>query len=241
MSAWLDPLRAVLDVSPATFFFRNDDAGLRDELLRRLLDVFDRHGAPIDLAVIPCALGAELAAELRSRDDLVGVHQHGFAHVNHEPVGRKAEFGSSRDEAQQRHDIERGRSLLAELLGDAPEPIFTPPWNRCTDATAHALAVLGFRVLSRESRAAELDAAGLQELPVHVDWFAHRKGVRLTRAELGDRLAAATAGGGPVGVMLHHAVMDADDRRGVDELLGLLAARARLVNMAALVEMPLRL
>jgi peptidoglycan/xylan/chitin deacetylase (PgdA/CDA1 family) len=238
MSAWLDPLRAALDVSPAAFFFRNDDAGWRDDLLRDLLDVFDRHAAPIDLAVIPCALGAELAAELRSRGHLVGVHQHGLAHVNHEPVGRKAEFGSSRDETQQHRDIELGRLLLAELLGAAPDPIFTPPWNRCTDATVRALAALRFRVLSRESRAAALDAAGLQELPVHVDWFAHRKGVRVTRGELGERLAAAATGGGAVGVMLHHAIMDADDRRGVDELLGVVATRARLVGMAALVEVP---
>jgi len=238
VSAWLEPLRAALDASPATFFFRDDDAGWRDDRLRRLLDVFDRHAAPIDLAVIPCALGAELAAELRSRGELVGVHQHGFAHVDHERAGRKCEFGASRDEAQQRGDIERGRVLLADALGDTVDPIFTPPWNRCTDATARALAATGFRVLSRESRAAELDAAGLHELPVHVDWFAHRNRVRLTRDELGRRLAAAATGGGPVGVMLHHAITDTSERAGVDQLLAVLARRARLVNMAALVEVP---
>ena len=63
------------------------------------------------------------------------VHQHGLAHVNHEPDGRKFEFGPSRTHEEQRADIEAGRRLLAERLGDAVEPIFTPPWNRCTRDT----------------------------------------------------------------------------------------------------------
>jgi hypothetical protein len=35
--------------------------------------------------------------------------------------------------------------------------------------------------------------------------------------------------------MLHHAVMDVDDRRGVDELLSVLTRDARLARMAQLV------
>ena len=236
MSAWLEPLRAALDESPATFFFRDDDAGWRDDRLRRLLAVFDRREAPIDLAVIPCALGQGLAAELRARRATTGLHQHGLAHANHEPEGRKCEFGPSRSEAEQRRDVERGRRILEQLLEGQLDPIFTPPWNRCTPATGCALAAAGLRVLSRESRAPALGVDSLDELPVHVDWFAHRKGVRLTRAELGERLAAEVRSGGPVGVMLHHAVMDADDRRAVDELLDVLTRDARLVRMAELVE-----
>lgn len=238
MSAWLDPLRAALEESPATFFFRDDDAGWDDDRLRRLLDVFDRHAAPLDLAVIPCALGERLAAELRARLGTTGLHQHGFAHRNHEPEGRKCEFGPSRTEAEQRRDVLRGRLLLEGLLGGPIDPIFTPPWNRCTPATARALAAAGLRVLSRESRAPALGVDGVDELPVHVDWFGRRKGVRLTREELGGRLAAEARAGGPVGVMLHHAVMDGDERRGVDELLGVLTRGARLARMTELVGVP---
>jgi peptidoglycan/xylan/chitin deacetylase (PgdA/CDA1 family) len=238
MTAWLDPLRAALDESPATFFFRDDDAGWRDDRLRRLLDVFDRRVAPVDLAVIPCALGQGLATELRARRGTTGLHQHGFAHVNHEPEGRKCEFGPSRGEAEQRRDVERGRLLLEQLLEGPLDPIFTPPWNRCTQTTGRALAAAGLRVLSRESRTPALGVDGLDELPVHVDWFAHRNGVRLSPDELGERLAAEARGGGPVGVMLHHAFMHADDRRRVHELLGVLARDARLVRMRELVEVP---
>ena len=115
MSAWLDPVRDALDEAarPVTLFFRDDDAGWRDDRLRRLLEIFDRFSTPIDLAVIPCALGDSLARELRRRREsspvLTGVHQHGLAHANHEPAGRKCEFGGARDEGVQRRDIEAGR------------------------------------------------------------------------------------------------------------------------------------
>jgi hypothetical protein len=236
VTAWLDPLSAALDETSATFFFRDDDAGWRDDRLRLLLGVFDRHAAPLDLAVIPCFLGPHLARELRSRLGTAGLHQHGFAHANHEAKGRKCEFGPSRGEPEQRRSIERGRSLLEQLLEGPVDPIFTPPWNRCTVATGRALVAAGFRVLSRESRAPALGLKGLDELPVHVDWFAHRRGVRLTPAELGQLLAAEGRSGRPVGVMLHHAVMDGDDLRRLDELLGVLVRGARLVRMRELAE-----
>jgi hypothetical protein len=238
---WLAPVETALSEAPTpvTFFFRDDDAGWRDDRLRRLLEVFDSFSAPIDLAVIPCALGDSLARELRTRRSapvLTGLHQHGFAHANHEPAGRKCEFGAARDEAAQRRDIEDGRRRLEDLV-DAPlDPIFTPPWNRCTAATGRALVSVGVRVLSRESRAPALAVRGLAELPVHIDWFARRKGVRLTRAELAAAIVDEVRGGAPVGIMLHHAVMDGVERDGVAELLALLTERARLTRMIDVID-----
>jgi peptidoglycan/xylan/chitin deacetylase (PgdA/CDA1 family) len=235
MRGWLDPLRSALDVAPAPVpvFFRDDDAGWRDDRLLALLDVFDRHGVPVDVAAIPAALSRGLAAELLARG--ARVHQHGWAHVDHEPAGRRCEFGPSRPRAAQLEDIAAGAARLEELLGPHVEPIFTPPWNRCTEVTAECLAELGFACLSRESRAAELD--GIAELPVHVDWFAHRRGARLARPELGARLAAQASEGGPLGVMLHHAVMDVDELAALDELVALVAAHdaARFVPMTDIV------
>jgi peptidoglycan/xylan/chitin deacetylase (PgdA/CDA1 family) len=232
MSAWLDPLRAALDATPGTvtFFFRDDDAGWRDDRLRRLLEVFDRREMPIDLAVIPCALGRTLARELGGRR----LHQHGYAHVNHEPSGRSCEFGPARAEPAQRADIESGRRRLEALLETTVDPIFTPPWNRCTPETGRALLACGLRILSRESRAPALGVRRLAELPVHIDWFARRKGTRLTRAELGHAIAREALGGGPVGIMLHHAVMDGDERGAVAELLEVVAGRARVSPMLEL-------
>jgi hypothetical protein len=215
--------------APVEVFLRDDDAGWSDERLLALLDLIGERSLPVDLAVIPRALNAELAAELRARP--VGLHQHGLAHVNHEPDGvRKHEFGPSRSFDRQRSDIAEGQRLLARLLDGRVAPIFTPPWNRCTADTGRCLAELGFAVLSRESRAEPLGVPGLRELPVHLDW------VRLSPEELDARAAAVIASGGPVGVMFHHAEMGARERSRATALLDLLAnhPQARVQNMAEL-------
>ena len=241
--SWLRPVADALDAAaaPVPLFIRDDDAGWGDARLLALLDLLAARELPVDLAVIPCELDAGLARELVARED-VGLHQHGYAHVNHEREGRKCEFGPSRAAAAQLADIEAGRARLADLLGDRVDPIFTPPWNRCTADTGHAVLAAGLRVLSREARAAPLGIAGLAELPVHVDWFAHRHGTRLAPDELGARLGAAIAAGGPVGLMLHHALMDDGELRRADELLRLLAGHeaarpARMIELASVVRL----
>jgi hypothetical protein len=224
----LDVVRAALDASdgPVTLFFRDDDAGWRTDRLRALLDLFAECALPVDLAVIPAALDRVLADELAQRP--IGLHQHGFAHLNHEPDGRKFEFGPSRDPRVQRDDIEAGARRLHQLLGDRVDPIFTPPWNRCTVDTGRCLLDLGFSVLSREHKAEPLNLATLAEVPVHVDWC---------KPDRTGRLAKALQHDGPVGVMFHHAVMDAAERARTAGLLSLLAEhpRVRARPMAALV------
>jgi hypothetical protein len=214
MVRWLDPVAAALDSSrePVRVFFRDDDAGWRDDRLRVLLDLFELHGLLLDVAAIPQALGPGMARELLARG--IAVHQHGLAHVNHEPDGRKHEFGPSRSRDVQRRDIEAGRRLLAERLNGVVEPIFTPPWNRCTRDTGLCLAELGFAVLSCESRAEPLGVPGLRELPVSLDF------VRLEPDELARRFVAARS---PVGVMFHHAEMDTEAMDRAGELLALVA------------------
>ena len=90
--------------------------------------------------------------------------------------------------------------------------------------------------MSRDATATAFHRPDLAELPVTVDWFGHRKGVRWTRHELGRRLADGVAADGPVGVMLHHAVCDDDDRDAVAALLALLQSHpaATPVRMADL-------
>jgi peptidoglycan/xylan/chitin deacetylase (PgdA/CDA1 family) len=227
MGSWLQPVEEALDAArePVRVFFRDDDAGWDDTRLLALLDVFAAHDLPVDLAVIPAELHPALARELLARPG-VGLHQHGLAHANHEREGRKCEFGPSRGLEAQRRDIEAGRARLADLLGDRVDPIFTPPWNRCTPDTGTALAELGFRVLSRESRAEPLGVPGLVELPIHIDW------VRLPPPELGSKIAGAIQSGGPLGLMFHHAVME--DSRPLSDLLSLLAERIRAERMIEL-------
>jgi predicted glycosyltransferase len=226
---WLIPVCETLDglPHPASLFFRNDDCGWSDDRLLLLLDIFADFGFPVDLAAIPAALNSAFAQKLSRRmaahPERLRIHQHGYAHLNHEPAGKKCEFGPARDYISQRDDIESGRHRLAELLGAAPDPIFTPPWNRCTAVTARCLVELGFQVLSRDSHAAQLGGSGLVELPIAVDWFAQRKKVRLDRMEWGKLLAAKLQNEVSIGIMLHHAVMDAEEMQALAQLFSLLA------------------
>jgi peptidoglycan/xylan/chitin deacetylase (PgdA/CDA1 family) len=236
---WLDPVRGALDDAPepVDFFVRDDDVGWGDARLWRLIDLFDEHGLVLDLAVIPRELSPRLARRLQARSEathrMISWHQHGWAHANHESAGRKHEFGPARAGALQRQDIADGQARLRALLGNS-DPIFTPPWNRCTATTGRCLVELGFEALSRESRAATLAIPGLVELPVNVDWFAHRKGVRLSRMDFGKLLAQVIRRSGRVGVMLHHAEMDGAERAHVKQLLSLFAGHASVRSRAML-------
>jgi peptidoglycan/xylan/chitin deacetylase (PgdA/CDA1 family) len=240
---WLDSLRQTLDSSahPVSFFFRDDDAGWEDTRLFELVYLFARYNVPIDLAVIPRSISPQTAARLRTLaerfSDKLSLHQHGYAHVNHEPSGRKCEFGETRKNDLQLADIHAGKHLLRDLFGTVIEPIFTPPWNRCTAATVACLREEGFALLSRDTTATPLKVDGLVELPISVDWFAKRKGVRLTPNELGEVFVNAARRRQPVGVMVHHAVMDENECTMLGELLQLVSghSQARCVLMRDLI------
>lgn len=237
--ALADPVLAALDraQAPVRFFLRDDDAGWDDARLFGLLDCVEQAGVAIDLAVIPQVVHDRLAKELCARRDAapdhLGLHQHGHAHLNHEAEGRKCEFGPSRPVEAQRRDIVTGRARLAECFGGRLDRIFTPPWNRCTAETPALLAELGFAALSRDAGAFKQQA--LPEIPVHVDWCKERRTDRSGRT-LAEAIARHVVAGNTVGVMLHHAQMEASD---LALLLTWLTAwrrhpRARWVAMRAL-------
>jgi hypothetical protein len=232
MRAGLNAVTAALDAArlPVCFFVRDDDGGWDDARLFALLDCTDRAGVPIDLALIPQASGTVLARELNARIDAapgrVSVHQHGFAHCNHEALGRKCEFGLSRAADAQRRDLTAGRERLGALFDGRLDAIFTPPWNRCSAVTPPLLAELGFAALSR-SRAAQPVQHTLPELGVSVDWCKQVRAAAARREDRGNRiafeLAEAIGDGGAVGLMLHHAEMDESELA----LLGSLIAELR--------------
>jgi predicted deacetylase len=250
MKPGLDTLLATLDAAsaPVAFFLRDDDAGWADAALFALLDRTERAGVPIDLAVIPQATGAALATSLGTlagaAPQLIALHQHGRSHTNHESDARKCEFGDARSAAVQRDDLRAGRDRLHDLFGARLDPIFTPPWNRCSAATPALLAELGFEMLSR-SRGAPAQHA-LFELPVDVDWCKQRR-LALQRsddglARIALELAQRVAAGGPVGLMLHHAEMNAHDLALLDTLLSATRGhpRARWRPMRDLQPAPVR-
>lgn len=235
---WEQLSRALAALSrPAEIFFRDDDAGWNDPALQRLVLLFERARVPLDVAVIPQAIEPATAEWLAVRSGpLLGLHQHGFAHVNHEPSGRKCEFGPSRDIAAQRRDIESGLCLLRERLRLEPDPIFTPPWNRCTQETACIVRDLGFAALSRDASATSLLVAGLQHVPVTIDWMKVRAEGTPDIAEWSRLIGRQAVDGARVGIMLHHAVMEAADFVALQSLLQILREhpKAHCVPMRAL-------
>lgn len=233
----LDLLRPLLDAldaldAPVSVFIRDDDAGWDDARLLALLDVTTRAGVPIDLAAIPQAVSDALASVLNARIDampgLIGVHQHGFAHTNHEPEGRACEFGTARIASEQSLDLLRGRVLLRRRFGARLQRLFTPPWNRCAPCTPGLLAALGYEGLSRTRSAPPQHA--LPELAVDVDWTReHREGGAPAIVErLRQAVVERAADGAPLGLMLHHAVMDGEQLRWLDAWLPALARHPRL-------------
>ncbi len=244
MNASIDRCLLSLDDAPdaVDVFIRDDDAGWADTRLFALMDVTAAHGVPIDLAVIPQAMDGALARELRSRYDaapaLVGLHQHGFSHANHEPEGRPCEFGPARALARQRSDLRLGRERLRGHLGERLDAIFTPPWNRCAEQTPLLLQELGIQALSR-SRGAAVQTV-LPELPIAIDWSRCEREAHVAAAidpsaaagdpclAIAEAFAARVRAGGPVGLMLHHAAMDADSLSRLDALLRRVRRHPRL-------------
>lgn len=202
-----DMLRRHLEHAPreVDVFFRDDDADADLPELRRLLDTFAENEVPVNLAVVPGTL-TEACADLLKVQPHAEPHQHGWKHANHEADGRKCEFGRSRSYEQQLADIARGKRRMTELLGEGWVPVFTPPWNRCTDDTCRALCVLEFAGISKDRSTPPFAGCALPEVSTSVDIFRWKNGRRLkTEEEIATEFQASAD---PVGVLLHHKAMD---------------------------------
>ncbi len=215
----LKQLRSLLERSQTAgkfveIFFRDDDVDEDEASLRRLLGIFTSRKIPIILGVIPAKLTASATALLleKERDfpGLIELTQHGWQHVNHEVSERKCEFGSSRNFAEQLADIQRGQMRMSEVFGEQWFPAFIPPWNRCTTQTCQVLNQLGFRVLSKlhGKLSSSPDFQG-REISVTLDIFTWKNGAILKPAEeIFTELANQIGLGEPLGIMLHHKVMN---------------------------------
>lgn len=230
----LDVLAEILEASPVNrqVFFRNDDGGWADSRLQSLCECFKALEIPLDIAVIPKALTARsidlLKAVVAADSGQFHLHQHGYAHVNHQKEGRSCEFGSDRELQQQLEDIAQGQYIMQDHFQEKAEPIFTPPWNRCSSATPLALRELGFQLLSRIDGSDSIEDC-IAELPVTVDWLKKRKGVPLNQDEIINSICLAFEGNNPfVGIMLHHEQMDQTNREQLANLIAVLKSSRKI-------------
>lgn len=200
----------------ATLWWRDDDAVMPTPALDRLIDAAD--GVPLTLAVIPALAEPALAARLAGHDAIAAV-QHGFAHRNHETVGKKAELGAARAVPEVVADLALGFARLSTLFGAQFRPMLVPPWNRIAAQVVPALPRLGLTALSTaRPRPARSPSPGLAQVNTHVDpidWRGTRgfmgttATVEMVRRHLADRREGRVDRHEPTGLLTHHLVHDA--------------------------------
>lgn len=227
---------------PRLVFFRADDVAVPSRNFSHMIAAFKRRRVPLSMAVVPAWLTRNRWEALRSvaGDDpaLWCWHQHGYQHKNHEPEGKKCEFGASRPTEAIRQDLRRGRDRLSEIMGPAFFPAFTPPWNRCGTSTLVLLKEMGYYVVSRSKGASSAPPRGLADFSVNVDLHTRKEpDPETARRNLLDELETAL-GGGFCGIMIHHQRMNGAALDFLDNLLSVLTREpgVRLVHMKDLIE-----
>jgi len=217
---------------PLTVFFRDDDIGWANEKLAALCNRFAHFDAPLDLAVIPGSLDGDTANDviriIREYSQILGLHQHGYTHTNHQHSGRKCEFGNSRSFEEKSRDIALGRERLHKILGELIDPIFTPPWNRCTADTCEILVEQEFLALSRIAGSEEIEHSGLVDISATLDWNKWQLIGSVNPTSGGDRVTKGFEQLETVGVMLHHEQLTEPDLDRLSAFIELLKNSERV-------------
>jgi hypothetical protein len=215
----------------AGLWWRDDDATTPGPALETLLAIRARLGLKLALAVIPARAQPALAARLADEPDVV-VWQHGWAHMNHAPVGApKAELGPERPTGYVLGELARGWLALDRVFGAARwHRALVPPHNRISPALAAALPGAGYAGLSAGLGPRPAGAGFVVNAHVDImDWGTRRfAGEETALAALVASLAARREGAAdpaePVGFLTHHLAHDADAWRFTEAALGRLAA-----------------
>ena len=200
-------------------FFRADDIGIPSFNFKELIASFNMYKLPLCLATVPAWLTADRLVELQSTTGSSAHqwywHQHGFVHRNFETTGKKQEFGPERNSENIVQSLKNGQHRLDNLLRESNKPVFTPPWNRCSTETLHALQALEFKAVSRSKSASPTAPLSFPDFQVNVDLHTRKEldGEESFNNLLKELEQSLTFG--ICGIMLHHQRMN---RRAVDFL-----------------------
>ncbi|WP_243310740.1 polysaccharide deacetylase [Fundidesulfovibrio agrisoli] len=201
----------------AQVFFRADDVAVPGNSFTKMVGIFREGGAPLCMATVPSWLTVSrwqaLLKEARE-DELFCWCQHGWRHMNFEPVGqKKREFGQARPAKDKRLDLTKGFKRLGEIMEQRFTPVFSPPWNRCDGESMAAMPAIGFRGLSRTVGAGPNPPENLPDFPVRMDLHTRKEPDPQASLEaMLDEMRQGLASG-RLGVMLHHQRMN--DAAGV--------------------------
>lgn len=229
MSGWGE-LCAALDAvaergEAIRLWWRDDDAGRDHPALGRLLDLAEERAVPLALAVVPAWLEVSAQAGIAA-SGRASVLQHGYAHANHAPAGKKSIELGGRAPALIQRELARGREVLLDAFGAIFLAVLVPPWNRIDATVVDRLGDWGFIGLSAFGpRPAGAGRSRLVQVNTHldpVDWRGSRLFVGEARALA--QLVAALDADEPIGILSHHLVLD---EAGWDFLARLLALTGR--------------
>ncbi len=213
----------------ATLWWRDDDAVGVTDALETMLEIGASTRTPLALAVIPARAETALRDRLDAAEG-VGVLQHGFAHLNHQPEGgKKSEFGGARDSGQAEAEISEGRKILSGWR--SCRPVFVPPWNRIDPRFVEILPKLGIAAISTfKARPEPNPAPGLLAVNCHVDIIQSRAGgrhfigagaaVQAITDHLSSRRRGRVDSDEPTGILTHHLDHNNDGWRFLERLLG---------------------
>ena len=192
-------------------FFRADDIGYPSKGFTELVSIFTQYRLPLCLAMVPVWTTPERVTELAAIMELDSpqwvLHQHGYAHKNHQLTGKKAEFGSAREAAALSRDLQRGRWRLEKYLEKSFFPVFTPPWNRCTATTLRLLIDHGYHGVSR-NLGAHPESQSLPDLQISVDLHTRREPSLDQKVEGILKEIEESLASGVCGIMIHHQRMN---------------------------------
>ncbi len=213
-------------------FLRADDIGIPSPRFSQLIRCFQKHRIPLCLATVPSWITAERFSEIRRISGADSSqwcwHQHGRVHRNFEKIGKKQEFGPARTNKEIYINLTKGRRRLEDILEGDFYPVFTPPWNRCSNETLRTLETLSFKAVSRSRGATPKTVHNLPDFRVNVDLHTRKElspyiAFKNLLAEIEQGLAS-----GLCGIMIHHQRMNGPALELLDILLGLLKINREL-------------
>ena len=215
-----------------TLWWRDDDARSPTESLDRLLELSQRHRAPLTLAAIAGPHLAALVRRVEVEPD-VEIAVHGFNHINRQPAGRG--FG----EVVAEDSLEWVRAQLRVTVmafhrAGAQPSLFVPPWNNLAPQLVAAIGDSSITAVSAFDRDQGL-FEGVARLDAHLDMLRWKGGGRfrgrwrfLSRMR---RLMAERRLSGrwdqPMGLLTHHLDHDPATWAFLDQFLAAFPVTAR--------------
>lgn len=218
-SALIDELNICSDLGiVAEFWWRDDDLQRASRQLDKLLEISDRHQAPVALATIPRGVEAALAERL-SGCDQVSILQHGYSHQNFAPLTeRKMELGWHRSGTEIQQQIGSGLHELKSLFDEQFVAVMAPPWNRIDPRVISLLQGTGLCGLSTtKPRIQTFPVKGIKQVNVHVNILDWKQGncfagesvcIEQMVAHLYAKREGQVDPHEPTGIMSHHQVHD---------------------------------